>query len=62
MIKTKYPYGSVNIEQICSILIKGERYYFIDRCGRWQIEQETYECLKERGIPCERESATIKSL
>ena len=51
MIPTLQPYGSVNIAQVKFIFIKGDRFYLIDKCGRWKITQDTYLYLEKWGIP-----------
>ena len=61
MIPTIYPYGSVNIVEICFIQQKGERFYLIDKCGRWRITEEMFNYLKEKEIPIYgRECSTTK--
>ena len=50
MIPTKYPYGSVNINEIRVIEERFDRYYFYDKCGKWEIEKETYDYLERVGV------------
>ncbi len=50
MIPTKYPYGSVNINEIRVIEERFDRYYFYDKCGKWEIEKETYDYLEKVGV------------
>ena len=50
MIPTKYPYGSVNINEIRVIEERFERYYFYDRCGKWEIEKQWFDYLEKVGV------------
>ena len=50
MIPTKYPYGSVNINEIRVIEERFDRYYFYDKCGKWEIEKEWYDYLERVGV------------
>lgn len=51
MIPTTYPYGSVNIKCIEKIGIEFDKFYFLDKCGKWRIEEDTYRYLESRGLP-----------
>lgn len=50
MIETIYPYGSVNINEVKYIYCDTRFYYLMDKCGKWKINESTYEELKRRGI------------
>ena len=50
MIHTIKPYGSLNINEVQYILQKLGRFYLIDKYGLWEIEEQTYYELQERGI------------
>lgn len=50
MIHTIYPYGSVNIGCIHTIVKKFDKFYCVDKCGKWLISESDYYYLKERGI------------
>jgi len=45
------PYAYTNIKCIQYVFNRYNRYYFLDNYGRWEITQETYNELLERGIP-----------
>lgn len=60
MIPTKYPYGSVNINEIRVIEERFERYYFYDKCGKWEIEKQWFDYLEKVGVKkYERKGGTI---
>lgn len=63
MIPTILPYGAVNINNVKGVILFYNKFYLIDNYGKWQISEETYEYLLERGVSdYGRASATTKPI